>query len=258
MIISQISELPDLFERLDTQGALSHAYILEGVLPATQESVLTYLVEHISDSPADVHTCEFKADKGITIDEIRDISYRLSRKPIAKRHWVFLHHAEYMNESAVNALLKVLEEPPGVACFVLIAQRAARLLPTIQSRTQRICLKQAEDLSVADPLLKQLYQMNPAELSLPESKRVLTHLYHLYKEGCLPEGVALDDSRAQLNAFMQLCCVLAKQGNKDANLWTYYDHALQLSKIQAKKSILNTQAIADRVQYWVLRLKSAA
>ncbi len=43
--------------------------------------------------------------------------------------------AEAMHPSAANALLKMLEEPPGsVTYFVLVSHRADRVLPTIRSR----------------------------------------------------------------------------------------------------------------------------
>ncbi len=60
-------------------------------------------------------------------------------KPAQGRRRVFLiRDAERMNEEAQNALLKTLEEPPGAACLILVTASAARLLPTIQSRCQRV------------------------------------------------------------------------------------------------------------------------
>lgn len=60
-------------------------------------------------------------------------------KPAQGRRRVFvIRDAERMNEEAQNALLKTLEEPPGEACLILVTASAARLLPTIQSRCQRV------------------------------------------------------------------------------------------------------------------------
>ena len=39
-----------------------------------------------------------------------------------------------MNESAQNALLKILEEPPDYGAFLILSTNAERLLPTIRSR----------------------------------------------------------------------------------------------------------------------------
>jgi DNA polymerase-3 subunit delta' len=60
-------------------------------------------------------------------------------RPAQGRRRVFLiRDAERMNEEAQNALLKTLEEPPGAACLILVTSSATRLLPTIQSRCQRV------------------------------------------------------------------------------------------------------------------------
>ena len=51
-----------------------------------------------------------------------------------------IQEADTMNESAQNAFLKTLEEPPGKCLFVLTTGRASALLPTIRSRCQLLAL----------------------------------------------------------------------------------------------------------------------
>jgi DNA polymerase-3 subunit delta' len=46
--------------------------------------------------------------------------------------------ADDMNASSENALLKILEEPPARALFLLVSHAPGRLLPTIRSRTRRL------------------------------------------------------------------------------------------------------------------------
>ena len=54
---------------------------------------------------------------------------------------VIIDSADDMNDHAANALLKILEEPPPRTLLMLISHNPGRLLPTIQSRCQRIRLK---------------------------------------------------------------------------------------------------------------------
>ncbi len=86
-------------------------------------------------------------------------------KPTQGPRRVFvIRDAERMNEEAQNALLKTLEEPPGNATLLLVTSSAARLLPTIRSRCQRVqfdllprafvaeTLQARTDLAAADAL----------------------------------------------------------------------------------------------------------
>jgi DNA polymerase-3 subunit delta' len=81
-------------------------------------------------------TLEEKAQQ-IKVDQIRDLVSVLSKTPqIGNLHCVVIDPAESMNINAVNALLKVLEEPPGEAIIVLISAYPTRLPATIRSRCQ--------------------------------------------------------------------------------------------------------------------------
>jgi len=62
--------------------------------------------------------------------------------------------ADDMNESAANALLKMLEEPPANAMLLLLSNTPGRLLATIRSRCQRMQLRPLDD-TVMDRLLRQ-------------------------------------------------------------------------------------------------------
>lgn len=49
---------------------------------------------------------------------------------------VVLNPAEVMTRGAANTLLKTLEEPPGIAVFILVSHQSGRLPATIRSRCQ--------------------------------------------------------------------------------------------------------------------------
>jgi DNA polymerase-3 subunit delta' len=55
--------------------------------------------------------------------------------PVARRRLFILDGAETMRWDYADIFLKVLEEPPGTATFILLAPRPDDLLPTIRSRT---------------------------------------------------------------------------------------------------------------------------
>lgn len=73
------------------------------------------------------------------IDALRALQGRIWRIPAeGKYRVVLLEQAERMQAVAANSLLKVLEEPPPHAIFVLITANGAALLPTVRSRCQAI------------------------------------------------------------------------------------------------------------------------
>jgi len=73
----------------------------------------------------------------IKIAQIRALAHTLAMRPYeAKTRVVVISAAQALNAAASNALLKILEEPPGSTMLVLIATHKSALLPTIVSRCQ--------------------------------------------------------------------------------------------------------------------------
>ena len=82
-----------------------------------------------------------KPSRQIRIDEVRAaIDWVTQSSGRGRAKVVLLHPAQAMNLQAASALLKTLEEPPGMARLVLSASDEASLLPTVRSRCQRIRL----------------------------------------------------------------------------------------------------------------------
>ncbi len=70
------------------------------------------------------------------------VQHTISFAPtIGKRRVYIIERADTLTESAANSLLKVLEEPPPYALFVLLTPHASRMLPTIISRSQILRLQ---------------------------------------------------------------------------------------------------------------------
>jgi DNA polymerase-3 subunit delta' len=77
--------------------------------------------------------------KDIPIDQIRALRQDAAYPPYQGRRKVYIiADAERMNPSSSNSLLKILEEPPARITFILIAESAVALLPTIVSRCQLV------------------------------------------------------------------------------------------------------------------------
>jgi DNA polymerase III subunit delta' len=94
--------------------------------------------ELILVSQAKAQNLSFKSAPTIRIEQIRQISQFLNRRPLkSDRLAVVIEDAHLISEAPANALLKTLEEP-GNGTIILIAPSIDTLLTTIVSRCQRI------------------------------------------------------------------------------------------------------------------------
>lgn len=81
----------------------------------------------------------YATKRNISVDQIRQIQHRLTTRPtLGARRAIIIDPADDLEKSAVNALLKSLEEPPAGCFFLLVAHRPGRLLPTIRSRCRTL------------------------------------------------------------------------------------------------------------------------
>lgn len=86
----------------------------------------------------------------IGTEESKEMLKKISLKSFQGGYKIMIiFSADAMNADCSNKLLKILEEPPPKTLFILIADDAANLLATIQSRMQKIWVPklESEDIS---------------------------------------------------------------------------------------------------------------
>jgi DNA polymerase III subunit delta' len=103
----------------------------------------------------------------ISVDDARDAIQFFSRTAGAGGWRIgIVDEAGDLNKESANALLKIIEEPPEKAVFLILAHRLGTVLPTIRSRCIHLPLK---PLSTADTV-KVLREVSPgAEGPLAEA-----------------------------------------------------------------------------------------
>lgn len=89
--------------------------------------------------------------RNITVDKIREIVNDAYTKPYESGKKVYIiSYGDDMNEQAQNAFLKVLEEPPQYAVFVILAENYESLLQTVRSRCTRIKFPPVTDRKIRE------------------------------------------------------------------------------------------------------------
>lgn len=91
----------------------------------------------------------------IPVEEARKLIQNLSLKSYEGGYKIsIIWQADYLNNTAANALLKLLEEPPEQTLFLLVTNHHEQLLTTIISRTQRVWIPAFDDEDIEVFLLQ--------------------------------------------------------------------------------------------------------
>ncbi|MDY4698849.1 ATP-binding protein, partial [Eubacterium coprostanoligenes] len=84
------------------------------------------------------------------VDVVRDVKENVYMQPNEADYKIYiLGNCQCMNESAQNALLKVLEEPPKYAMFILTVTNKSALLETVLSRSVVLTLEGVNEVQGA-------------------------------------------------------------------------------------------------------------
>ena len=85
---------------------------------------------------------EIDAASNTGVDDIRDLRDKVGFGPAqAQIKFYIIDEVDMLSNSAFNALLKTLEEPPGHVIFVLATTEPEKIPATITSRCQRFDFK---------------------------------------------------------------------------------------------------------------------
>jgi len=166
------------FKRLIKEDKLSHGYIFFGEPQVGKATFAKYLAsflefgefeEHLgipTESLVIVPDIQ-KGDNSIGIDAVRDIKQFLYSKPVrSSRRTVVIDDAETLTNQAQNAILKIAEEPPPSGLLILVLPNPEVLLPTLQSRFQKIYFPRASTETVKNFLVKEV------KIGVKEASRV--------------------------------------------------------------------------------------
>lgn len=134
-----------------------------------------------------IDVIEIDAASHTGVDNVREnIIDNAKFKPATSKYKVFIIDEVHMlSLSAFNALLKILEEPPGHVLFILATTELHKLPQTIQSRCQRFAFSRVSEATIIDTL-RSIAKAENVAVDDSVLKRVAGK-----SEGCVRDAVSL-------------------------------------------------------------------
>ncbi|MFC1921586.1 DNA polymerase III subunit gamma/tau [Chloroflexota bacterium] len=205
-------------------GRISHAYLFCGPRGTGKTSTARILAKAVNcltnGNGEPCNTCEMctaitetramdvieiDAASNTGVDDIRSLREKVNYSPSQAKYKVYIIDEVHMlSNSASNALLKTLEEPPQHVIFILATTEAHKILPTIMSRCQRFDFRR---IPLADSIAR------------------LTHI-------CKEEGMSIEPEALTLIA-RSATGSLRDAINLLEKLATYYGSEIGLQQVQS-------------------------
>ncbi|MDD4408232.1 MAG: DNA polymerase III subunit gamma/tau [Clostridia bacterium] len=186
---------------------------------------------------ANIDIIEIDAASNNRVDEIREIREKVKFMPINARYKVYIIDEVHMlTDSAYNALLKTLEEPPEHIVFILATTEPHKLPPTILSRCLRFDfgLISVEELTVH---LKNIFKNERIEFDEESVKAIASA-----GEGSVRDTLSIADSVAAYCegkiSFEKVLDILNLNNNETL---------IELTNVLFKKDLGKCLEIIDRV-----------
>lgn len=149
------------------------------------------------DELSNVDVLEMDAASNNGVDEVRAIREKIKYPPIHGKYKVYIIDEVHMlTDSAFNALLKTLEEPPAHAVFILATTEAYKLPSTILSRCMRFD-----------------FRLVPKDLLVAHLKNVFDSINVKYDEQSV-DAIASNGEGSVRDSLSIADCVLAFCGNE--------------------------------------------
>ncbi|MBQ7821242.1 MAG: hypothetical protein IJ391_03065 [Clostridia bacterium] len=250
------NELIFSLKRDAASGKTPHAIILEGPYGSGKKTLAKYLAmllacesspevcskcsacrKILADNSPDVITISPGDGKvQIGVDSVRFVRSDVYIKPNDNDHKVYIiESADKMTHEAQNAFLKVLEEPPEYAVFILLCESSDALLVTVKSRATVYSTERFSSETITKHLLEISPDANKLHADSPDAFKLAV----MSANGSI--GRALENieplKAEQTHSLYMSCLELVMMLRKRASAFDILNH---LSSLEQNKVFIDS------------------
>ncbi len=183
---------------------------------------------------------ELDAASNSSVENIRGLIEQVRIPPQSGKYKVFIIDEVHMlSQSAFNAFLKTLEEPPPYAIFILATTEKHKILPTILSRCQVFDFKRITNAAIVAHLMK------ICALEIIDADEAALHVVASKSDGSLRDALSIFDRlvSASQNNKLELATVVQNLNVLD------FDYYFRLTQEAAASSESEVLIIFDEIQH---------
>ena len=225
---------------------LSHAYIISGPEGSGRHTLSNrmasaFVCQYEGEIPCgrcsackkaaggihpDIITISGPDGKAISVDQVRSLRTDAYIRPNEAQKKVYLlERADHMNQSAQNAMLKLLEEGPAYAVFLLLAENSGGLLETIRSRCESLTLRPLIPAECMAWLSQRYPEKNPVDLEQAA----------IECQGVLGRAVDILEGTGAAAEQIKTCSAQLAQVLEQGDELTLFETAMSLEKLSREE-----------------------
>lgn len=247
-------KIQNYFKTLIENDNLSHAYLFYGPQGIGKKLFTKEISEKLAGSlnSPDLRIIDKGSDE-IPIADIRELKNFIYLTPFGEYKVIIINNAHNLGRDASNALLKVLEEPPGKLVLFLITHLPKLLLPTVTSRCQMIRFQPFREEEVISYLVSESKVKNEiaaliakfANGSLGQALEIAQNFDNFQK------NISLLDKLAKVDFFerFEIAKKISAEDDlkKIVNDWLIYSVSLPEKKLS--RDLLHLNSILSKSQF---------
>lgn len=246
------------FQNVIKNGAISHAYLFTGQEMIGKKMLALELFELINERSY-MNDPDFvflgpnlsEGESKIYIEDVRKLKSFFRFKPYAGPYKLaIIDNAHCFTDEAANALLKIIEEPPGFSVIVLVSAMPGMIPATIVSRCEKVNFNEATKKETADYLIEKKISKEDREFLIKLAGGKIGLINRLIEgDNIIEAKKAVDDLRKLLNSGIYEKMNYAKHVHEKGNYqpkigyWLNWVSAHLASSPKNKKIVENLLAL---------------